>query len=277
MTLYKFSEPDSFRVILIDQIKGGISNELWHKIKPWIHLYMHPVQRQYGYAKAMNLGIVQALHQGTPLICCSNDDVEIMDSRWMQGVRDTFAKDERIVGVCPMSPRVAGWGYGVEYNPEILPYKEEYTKEDYDYLIKGDFTDSTAKLPATYPRKPAGTIIDGAVFVMPYFKREIFEKVGLLDEHYYPGSGEDVDMMARIYNQNGRVVSTSLSWIWHFWSKSKDLFASGELEDPYYKPKDHPYWNNESELWPNGFDVWGKDKDKKPYPRVPEIFVDDIL
>jgi GT2 family glycosyltransferase len=274
-TLYKYSEPGTFNVIVVDQTKDQFSKPLMDYIKPMVHLYLHP-RRNLGYAKAMNEGIVHALHWGTPLICLANDDVEIMDKRWIDGIWKTFEKNERIIGVVPMSPRVAGWGYGVSYNPEILPYKTEYTKEDYDYLLAGDFTDNPMELPKTYPRKVTGTIVDGAVFVMPYFKREMFEKVGLLDEHYFPGSGEDMDLCARVYQQNMRIVSTSLSWIWHHWTKSKDLFASGQLEDPYYKPLDHPYWNDESKIWPHGFDVWGKDKDGKPFPRVAEIFVDEI-
>jgi hypothetical protein len=121
-----------------------------------------------------------------------------------------------------------------------------------------------------------GTVVDGAVFIMSYFKRECLLDVGLMDEHFFPGSGEDTDWNARAYQKGYRVVSTSKSWVWHEWSKSKDLFASGDLEDPYYKPHDHPYWNNHSDLWPDGFDVWGKDKDGKAYPRVGEIFTDNI-
>lgn len=275
-TLWKYSEPGSFNVIVIDQTKDQFSKPLMDYIRDKVHLYIHPMQRQLGYAKAMNEGIIHALHWQTPLICCANDDIEIMDKRWIQGIWDTFAKNEKIGVVVPMSPRVAGWGYGVSYNPEILPYKTEYTKEDYDYLLAGDFTDSTAKLPKTYPRKVTGTIVDGAVFVMPYFKREALLDVGLLDEHYYPGSGEDVDWNARAYQKGWRVVSTSYSWIYHWWTKSKDLFASGELENEYHKPLNHPYWNNESELWPHGFDVWGKDKDGNLYPRVKEIYVDPV-
>lgn len=272
-TLYKYSKPDSFRLILIDQIKDGISSELWSKIRDKVHLYMHPY-RNLGYAKAQNEGIIHALHWQTPYICASNDDIEIMDSRWIDGIYETFKMNEKIGCVIPMSPRVFGWGYGVDYNPEVLPYKEEYTKEDYDYLLKGDFTDSKAKLPETYPRQVGGTIVDGAVFVMSYFKRECLLDVGLMDEHYFPGSGEDYDWNARAYQKGWRAVSTSKSWVWHELSKSKDLFASGELEQPYYKNR--PYWNNQGELWPKGFDVWGKDKDGKLYPRVEEIFVENI-
>lgn len=284
-TLYKYSEPDSFRVIVIDQCKERFRPEVWDYVKDKIHLYMHP-HRNLGFAKAMNEGMIHGLHWKTPYICISNDDIEIMDKRWIDGIYDTFAMDERIVGVVPMSPRVAGWGYGVDYYPEVIPYKTEYTPEDYDYLLKGDFTDCKARLPKTYPRQIGGTVVDGAAFIMVYYKREGLDKVGLLDEHFFPGSGEDYDWTARCYKQNLRIVSTSKSWVFHHWTKSKDLFASGELEDPYYKPLDHPYWVNMGELWPpelnegHDFDVWGhwnkEDGTKVPLNRVDDIFVDKI-
>ncbi len=284
-TLHKFSEPGTFKVIVIDQTKNGFSDEVRKYTSPLIDLYIHPMKKQYGYAKAMNLGIVQALHQKSEYICLANDDIEIINSRWLQGIWNTFAKDpDRIVGVCPMTPRVAGWGYGVNGYPEVLPYKEEYTEADYDYLIKGDFRDKEGILPKTMPKQIGGTMVDGAVFVMPYFKRETFEEFGLLDERFFPGSGEDVCMMARVYAGNKRIVSTSLSWIFHAWSKSKDLFASGELEDKYYKPR--PYWNNLGDLWRpednegHQFEVWGKwtgkDGKERIMKRVPEIGVEDL-
>lgn len=274
-TLYKFSEPDTFNVIVIDQTKNGFSKPVMDYVRPFIHLYMHP-HRNLGFAKSMNEGIIHALHWKSDYICISNDDIEIINKNWLQGIWDTFARDPRIVGVCPMTPRHAGWGYGVPGYPEVLPYKTEFSQKEYDYLLNGNFTDKKDILPKTFPiDNLKNTMVDGAVYVMPYFKREVFETVGLLDERFFPGSGEDMDHMARIYQKNQRVVSTSFSWIWHWWSKSKDLFASGELEDPYYKPPDHPYWNNMSEIWPEGHDPWGK-REGKLLPRVKEIFVDKI-
>jgi len=288
-TLWKYSEPGSFRVVVIDQCKNRVRPEVWNYIKDKVHLYLHPI-RNLGYSKACNEGILHALHWKTPYICVSNDDIEIMNKRWINGIFETFEMDkERIMAVVPMSPRVAGWGYGVSYNPEVLPYKEEYSEEEYDYLIKGDFTNYKGELPKTYPRKISGTVVDGAAFSMPYFRREAFEKIGLLDEHFFPGSGEDYDWNARAYVRGYRVVATSKSWVWHHWTKSKDLFASGTLEDPYYKPEDHPYWNNIGDLYPpvmnegKDFDVWGyyhKEVDGKdikvPLKRISEIFVDQI-
>jgi len=154
-------------------------------------------------------------------------------------------------------------------------------------LLAGDFTKVDAKVwPKHLPQKLGKTIVDGAAFIMPYFKREAFEKIGLFDEHFFPGSGEDYDYLARTYVKGYRLVSTARSWVWHHWTKSKDLFASGDLEDPYYKPPTHPYWNNMGDLYPpewnegKEFDIWGsyKDKDgkKKPLKRVKEIYVDQI-
>jgi GT2 family glycosyltransferase len=284
-TLYKYSPPDSFRVILIDQCKDRVRPEVWNYIKDKVHLYIHPI-RNLGYSKACNEGIIHGLRWNSPYICVSNDDIEIINSRWLQGVWNTFNLDkDRILGVVPMSPRCAGWGYGVKYNPEVLPYKEEYSEEDYDFLLKGDFSQVTTPLPATYPKTGIhGTVVDSAAFIMVYFKKEAFEKIGLFDERFFPGSGEDYDWLARCYGRDYRLVSTSYSWVWHHWTKSKDLFASGYLEDKYYKNR--PCWNEIEELWrPNEneggrFDVWGKytDKDgrKVPLKRIPEIFVEKI-
>lgn len=273
-TLYKYSEKDSFRLVIVDQCENQFRKEVMDYVLPLTHLYIHP-KHNLGYAKAMNEGSLHALHWGTPYICMANDDIEIMDSRWIQGIYDTFEMDKRIGAVVPMSPRVAGWGYGVDYNPEVLPYKTEYTPEEYDFLLKGDFKD-VKNLPPTMPKQIGGTVVDGAVFIMTYYKAEVLKDVGLLDEHFWPGSGEDMDWNARAYQKGYRVVSTSKSWVWHAWSKSKDLFASGELERPYYKPSSKQYWNNEGDLWPKGFDVWGRDKEGKNYPRVPEVFTDQI-
>lgn len=283
-TMYKYSQPDSFKVVFIDQIRGGISKNTWDYIKDKTHLYIHCPHYQFGYAKAHNEGIIHGLHWGADIICPSNDDIEIINSKWIDGINKTFELDPRIVGVVPMSPRIPGWGYGLDHNVDILPYKEEYTEEEYQYLLNGDFSDNSAvkgdKLPETFPKNMKGNIIDGSIFIMPYFKRRVFEECGLMDEHFWPGSGEDMDLMARAYQKDMRIVSSSYSWIWHHLTKSKDLFASGELENEYYKPSHHKYWNNEGELWPEGFDAWGYktvDGKKVNYPRVKEIYVDEPL
>ena len=117
-------------------------------------------------------------------------------------------------------------------------------------------------------------------------KRKGLEELGLLDEKFFPGGGEDMDMNARAYScawpeprdicdpvYHRRMVSTSKSWVWHEWSKSRNI----DPNDPIFS---HPRWNANEELWPNGFDVWSHGTDDKgvkfPYKRIPEIFVDEL-
>jgi len=276
-TLYKYSEPDSFRLIIIDQVIGGSKN------LDGAHLVLRP-SRNLGYSKACNEGIIHGIHWQTPYICVANNDIEIMNKRWIDGIYQTFEDiGDKCMAVVPSSPRVAGWGYGVDYNPEILPYKTEYTEEDYDYLLKGDFRDKDSILPPHMPRIKTG-VEDGAVFVMPYFKRECFFKYGLMDERFWPGSGEDYDYNARVYANGDRLVTTTKSWIWHHWSKSKDYITTEAANHPYMKCRE--YWNNMGEIWRpednegHDHDIWGHYQNEKgekvPLKRVPEIFVDQI-
>ena len=121
---------------------------------------------------------------------------------------------------------------------------------------------------------------DGAVYDLNISGNHSYI-VGPMSVH---NTGEDYDMLGRIYKAGGRLVSTSYAWMWHHWSKSQEVFNSGELDDPYYKCK--PYWNKIDELWPpeknegHKFDIWGSYRDeqgnKKLLYRVPDIGVEEI-
>jgi len=66
-------------------------------------------------------------------------------------------------------------------------------------------------------------VIDGFPCWLVVFKREpLVEEIGLFDERYFPGGGEDYDMMHRIYRAGYRGLATSRAWAWHWWGQSKD-------------------------------------------------------
>ena len=101
------------------------------------------------------------------------------------------------------------------------------------------------------------------------FKRAaLVDEIGLFDERHWPGEGEDYDMMGRLYLAGYRALSTSLSWVWHHWGQSKDEPDGLDCAEP--PAREH--WNRLDILWPDGFDVWGKDpKTQEPLRRLPEI------
>jgi hypothetical protein len=73
------------------------------------------------------------------------------------------------------------------------------------------------------------------------------------------------------------MVATTKSWVWHHWGKSKNMRIDN-LKSPLFQSR--PAWNNNDELWKEGFCVWGHatlpDGRKKPYKRVPEVFIDSL-
>jgi len=289
-TLHKHTHID-FRVIVVDQTLDG----LYENIKDKVHMYLRP-HRNLGFSKSMNEGIIHAMHWKAPYIMVMNDDLEFMDDRWWDGIIETFKSDERIMAVNPMSPREPGWGYGLEHGTyfELLDYKKEYTKEEYDWLLEGDFTEKKKEFDHlfeavgrqnTFPDKKVG-MIDAIATWGTVFKRECIEKFGLFDERFYPGGGEDYDYNARVYREGYRMVGTTRSWVWHWWGSSKDQQDDSQKRGKSYPIEDKYRWMNPDFLWPpeknNGqiMDPWGKWTDEKgekhPMYRVEEIGVVDI-
>jgi GT2 family glycosyltransferase len=288
-TLYKYTPPN-FRVIIVDQSVGGI--ELPDEYRSKVHLYVY-AYRPLGFAKAMNTAIRLA---DTPYITVLNDDVRFINLRWWDGIMETFKVADNIVAVNPSSVKEAGWGYGWPSDKyvELLPYKEEYTDADYDFLLKGDFS-TVANLPDTFPRHKEG-VTDAIATWCTVFKREALlptedekgirqAKIGLYDERLYPAGFEDYDMDGRAYSgawrgEKLRMVGASKSYVYHHWSQSKDYLGTLPQTDK------SRYWNHEHLLWPrewnegHKFDPWGHYTNDKgeivELKRVPEVAVVEL-
>ncbi len=278
-TLYKYTYPD-FRVIVIDQTLKGLPDI------PGVHMKIRP-NRNLGFAKAMNEGIVHALHWNSPYITCMNDDVELINGKWWDGIMDTFNMEsgKEILVVAPESPRIPLFGYGDTNNNyvEVIPYKETFSEDDYQYLLKGDFstlkTDTKGNpLPKSFPSNYVG-VCDAMAAWSPVFKRKCLLEIGLWDERFYPGGAEDYHMMCKIYSKGYRAVSTRKSWTWHWWSKSRG--NESEIKKTGFPIEDKRRWADLSYLWPkelnenNPMDVWGMytsktDGTKKPFRGIIE-------
>lgn len=309
-TLYKFTDMSQSRVIVVDQTMNGLFEnfKVWSQIKPQIHLYLRP-HRNLGFSKSMNEGIIHGLRWKSKYITCANDDIEFIDNRWWKGITDTFEQDEKIYAVNPNSPREPGWGYGLEHGKfiDLLPYKQ-FSSEDYDYLLKGDFKAVRERIMASgelpeqvqknwesglgLPASKTG-MIDAIATWCTVFRSEFFGKFGMFDEKIYPGGLDDYDLNARVYREGYRMVGTSRSWVFHFWGSSKDtnehvlksLPILDELRwadgDALWPPEKNLSWDDETKsMQPKKFDPWGrvtlKDGSKKPMYRIPEIHIMDI-
>jgi GT2 family glycosyltransferase len=329
-TLYQFTNNEEFRVIVVDQSIDGLDTA-W--IDKYVHLYIR--QKNKGFANAANKGIIHSLRDQVPYIAVVNDDVRFMYDGWFDDAIEEFATDPKIVAVCPESPRIPLWGYGRPHEEyiDLVEYKEQYTPEDIAFLKSGDYEglvdrfppepmDIPDKLPdgradwkgkiyipveqrkeqpnygqMTFPLHKRG-VIDAIAMWCPIFKREALIELGLFEEKYVWGGGEDYDLNTRAYtcawpvdrevcdpDYHRRMVSTMKSWVWHWWGKSKDIKA--ELDPELFAHKQP--WNDADYLWPpdmnqgRHMDPWGHPPDpgnpeapRIPLRRIKEVYIEPL-
>lgn len=298
-TLYEYTDPETFNVIVIDNTGDTKAQEACGQ---YVHMWIKP-HRNLGFSKSMNTGIRLA---DTKYVTLANDDIEFMDKRWWQGIIDTFATDARIVAVNPMSPKEATWGYGHTgenhetwmpkdgfvpvdnkagmvpvINGTPFPEHGPWTQTEYDLLLNN------------HPSWSPNTMCDAIAMWCTVFRTDDLigknPRVGLLDERFYPAAGEDYDMNARAYScawpkdretcdpdYHYRMVGTSRSWVWHHWGKS---LAKSQADPNAKLFEGRERWNYNERLWKPQLEVWGhigEGNEKKPVRRDPVVFIDEL-
>jgi GT2 family glycosyltransferase len=257
-TLYEYTEP-IFYVYLIDQtIKGLDSTRLRDKFKNLMVIRTPKSDVHYtgnlGFAQATNLGITLVQ---TPYFMMCNDDVEFINSKWWWGVKQTFlnveqATPERPAAIVNLaSIRLADWSVGRKAGDDfdIIPYKEKYTDEDWEFLV------NEPHYVNEHLTIEPGSVFDGVTLYASVCDTARFLEVGLLDEKYFPGSGEDYDWSCLSSMRGYRSVCTTLSWVFHHWSSTfKDLRDKEDIKSLLIPEL---AWNQNHEKWGKGFDIWG--------------------
>lgn len=255
--LYKYTQVP-FYTFVIDQTIRGLDVNLRDRYKNLMVIRTPKSDLHYtgnlGFAQATNLGI--RLVQ-TPYFMMFNDDCEIINSKWWDGVMEAFEQVERATPDAPAvivnlaSIRLADWSVGLPAGQDfdILPYKEEYSQQDWDFLINEEhfINEHLTIMP--------GTVFDGVTMYASVCHTQRFRDIGLLDERYYPGKGEDYDYSCLSRMRNFRSVCTTKAWVWHWWSTTfKDVRDKQEAKSLIIPELE---WNYNHEKWGENFDIWG--------------------
>ena len=190
------------KVILINQ-----SGETREDLDKFVDI--HVKIKNQGFARACNLGIRLS---DSPFVACMNDDVEIVHSKWIEGIVETFNRYDNALCVSPSSPRNPAYSGGPGANHPGFDHKEEWTEEDYDRMV--------AEIGK-------GHIYDGICMYAPIFNREKLDKLpGIIpgkawfDELFFPGGGDDYCMNRRAYLSGMRCLGSGLSYVWHWWGET---------------------------------------------------------
>lgn len=246
-SFWKHSDREVHRVIVIDQSVNGLP-DLVNEDLAHVHFRVY---RNLGFAKACNTGIRLA---DTDHVTLCNDDVSFFDERWWPALLEMLNKIGDAMGMNPSCPKIPGWGIGKKEDTYIAGIDSREAClgfEVWETLIR---------------ETPHKGLVNGVAMWCTTFKREeLLEKIGLFDERFYPGAGEDYDMLGRCAKAGYHVYGTHMSWVWHDWGQTKDVHTHQG------RPKmvERPGWNKLGELWPDGFDAWGRKGD-----RIPDIHVD---
>ena len=273
-TIYKYTEPGSFYIYIMDQsVKGLDATALRNKYKNLMVIRTPKSDRYYtgnlGFAKATNLGIQLVT---TPYFTMLNDDVELISTKWWQGVLDTFEdiewkkddegkwlkdkdgnriqSDAPAVIACCASVKLADWSVNSDKDFEILPYKENFTDEDWDFLVneKHYINDQLTIQP--------GSVFDGITAYACVCDTRRFLECGMLDERYFSGGGEDYDFSCIARMHGYRSVATTKSWVWHHWSSTFRALRD-EVEEVKSLQIPELSWNHNHGKWGERFDIWG--------------------
>jgi len=265
-TLKKYTDPN-YKVIVVN---NGYSlptdpgmvkfREIFNEVDIWIN----PI-RNLGFGKAMNTGIKLA---DTEFVTIANDDVEIMYSGWWEEIMDMFEEDPKLGGFNPHSPcnKAADGNRYKQYD-----YKEEYTKED------------IVKMKEIFNKERQYT---GCCTYFTICRKAMFDSVGLFDESFGLGSGEDYDLCVRAMRGDWYVKGGSTTMVWHWWGDTKDNMPEGG-ESNYNlivggNQNMERKWGKHIDKDPQGWSVSGRGgpdepfdkdkvdyKDKKWYQEVP--------
>ena len=257
-TIWKFHEPGTFRIFVIDNSGKGLASQAIKEGRA--HLIIESY-RNLGFSKSLNTGIKLA---ETPYICICNDDVELVNESWWPNIKEVFSRKdcEKVLGVAPSSIK----GFPKSPEMDLLPYKKEYSQEDWNYLLSEN--NKMAKILGLGEKLNPRWLFDGTMFFCVCFKRETFDIVDLMDEGFWPGSGEDYDFCRRICLKGHRIVQTCGSFVYHHWQVSVKQAKPTEEELKKYRKWESfdQKWNYEGEKKANIYGQGGKEF-------VPTIFV----
>lgn len=152
-------------------------------------------EENLGFTKNVNFGLKNTKND----VVILNSDT-IVTLGWLEKLEQAAYKDDRIAAVNPFS------NYG---QFSSIPTKFEGFNLGMDYQ-------NVVELLALMDNIPDYIEVPCLVGFCMYFKREILNKVGLLDEESFPrGYGEETDWCGRARKQGYKLIVTPKSYVFH--------------------------------------------------------------
>ena len=153
--------------------------------------------KNLGVAKALNLGISKSIGK---YVCYLNNDV-IVTKDWLKKIVKAEKSDKQIGAVGTMFNSFENKKYlrNVEKNKNLINIMAQ-----------------TISLKNAGKIKKAKTIHGLCMFI----NKNVFKKIGLFNEDFYPCFGEDIEFCERLKKNGYKLVDAIDVFIFHYWNKS---------------------------------------------------------
>lgn len=189
-----FTEPSEYEIIVVENASSDGSAE-WLKEQKDIRCIFN--SENMGFPKGCNQGMKIAKGDDILLL---NSDI-IVTPRWLEQLKTALYSDKKNGAVSCLANKCSNLQQlNVTYDgiDELLVFAENYNHSNSQKWI------------------PYMTLV-GFCFL---FKREVYEKIGDLDEEFSPGNYEDDDYSFRIRKEGYRLLMCADTFIHHFGSGS---------------------------------------------------------
>lgn len=192
-SIRKYSRSLKYEIIVVDNASTDQTNE-WlrgqNDIKSIFNI------KNMGFAAGCNQGI--RIATGTEILLLNNDTIVMPN--WLDNLKKALYSSEKIGAVGPVSNSCSNW----------QSIKVDYDNTDLLQAMKFGSLYNKSSIPQKWQKK-----IKLIGFCM-LIKKSVVDKIGFLDERFFPGNFEDDDYSLRIVEAGYDLLQCNDTFIHHF-------------------------------------------------------------
>lgn len=225
-SIYKHTNPRDFELIIVDNASQDGTVQYIKSIQaiyPNIKVCLNSVNK--GYAGGNNDGL--RIANGDYLILLNNDT--LVTAGWLDALLRPFETDSRIGLIGPITNLV-----GNEQIVKLPNLNEQNFEKSAERYVRNNYN-------VLFETKKLG-------FFCVAIKREVFKKVGFLDECFGIGMFEDDDYCLRTQSLGYKLVVTEECFVYHKGSLSFSKLQNHQYQDLVKRNKDI-FYKKHNEYW----------------------------